>query len=94
MQSNELAVPNARRRIPGNKGKLVGAKPPLRPKHGWLIRTKLQVEGRAHDSAMFNRAIESKLRSCDVAALKVEDIAPSGAPLMSNGTVEKDWPTR
>jgi hypothetical protein len=43
---------------------------------------------------MFNRAIESKLRSCDVAALKVEDIAPSGAPLMSNGTVEKDWPTR
>jgi len=61
-----------------NKGKLIGAKPPLRPKHVWSIRTKLQVEGRTRDLAMFNLAIDSKLRGCDVVALKVEDIAPSG----------------
>jgi hypothetical protein len=63
--------------VPWNKGKLIGAKPPLRPKHVWSIRTKLQVEGRTRDLAMFNLAIDSKLRGCDVVALKVEDVAPS-----------------
>src|SRR6202140_538166 len=63
---------------PWNKGKLIGAKPPLRPKHVWSIRTKLQIEGRMRDLAMFNLAIDSKLRGCDVVALKVEDIAPHG----------------
>ena len=61
-----------------NKGKLIGQKPPLRPKHVWSIRTKLQVEGRTRDLAMFNLAIDSKLRGCDVIALKVDDVAPSG----------------
>jgi integrase len=61
-----------------NKGKLIGAKPPLRPKHVWSIRTKLQVEGRIRELAMFNLAIDSKLRGCDVVALKVEDVAPNG----------------
>ena len=69
---------NATKRLPWNKGKLTGAKPPLRPKHVWSIRTKLQVEGRTRDLAMFNLAIDSKLRGCDVVALKVEDIAPQG----------------
>ena len=56
-----------------NKGKLIGAKPPpLRPKHVWAIRTKLQIEGRIRDLAMFNLVIDSKLRGCDVVALKVE----------------------
>jgi integrase len=66
------------RRVPWNKGKLIGAKPPLRPKHVWSIRTKLQVEGRTRDLAMFNLAIDSKLRGCDVVALKVDDVAPIG----------------
>src|SRR5436190_6711408 len=61
-----------------NKGKLIGAKPPLRPKHVWAIRTKLQVEGRVRELAMFNLAIDSKLRGCDVVALRVEDVAPNG----------------
>ena len=65
-------------RVPWNKGKLIGAKPPLRPKHVWSIRTRLQVEGRTRDLAMFNLAIDSKLRGCDVVALKVEDVAPHG----------------
>ncbi len=68
-------------REPWNKGKLIGAKPPLRSKHVWSIRTKLQVEGQTRDLAMFNLAIDSKLRGCDVVALKVEDVAPSGYTL-------------
>jgi hypothetical protein len=78
MQGTENAVPTASKRLPWNKGKLTGAKPPLRPKHVWSIRTKLQVEGRTRDLAMFNLAIDSKLRGCDVIALKVEDVAPNG----------------
>ena len=64
--------------VPWNKGKLTGAKPPLRPKHVWSIRTKLQIEGRARDLAMFNLAIDSKLRGCDVVAIRVEDVAGGG----------------
>ena len=69
---------NFSKRVPWNKDKIVGAKPPLRPKHVWSIRTKLQVEGRTRDLALFNIAIDSKLRGCDVVALKVDDIAPRG----------------
>ena len=78
MQIQDNAIPIAPKRTPWNKGKLIGAKPPLRPKHVWSIRTKLQVENRTRDLAMFNLAIDSKLRGCDVIALKVEDVAPSG----------------
>jgi hypothetical protein len=56
----------SRRHVPWNKGKLTGAKPPLRPKHVWSIRSKLQLENRVRDLAMFNLAIDSKLRGCDV----------------------------
>jgi hypothetical protein len=59
--------PTPNKRLPWNKGKLIGAKPPLQPKHVWSIRTKLQIEGRAHDLAMFNLAIDNKLRGCNPA---------------------------
>lgn len=78
MQDNHNCVSTPPRRTPWNKGKLIGAKPPLRPKHVWSIRTRLLVEGRTRDLAMFNLAIDSKLRGCDVVALKVEDVAPNG----------------
>lgn len=71
-------IENVSKRVPWNKGKVVGAKPPLRPKHVWSIRMKLQVEGRVRDLALFNIAIDSKLRGCDVVALKVDDVAPGG----------------
>jgi len=74
MQDQVNATPTPQRRVPWNKGKVTGAKPPLRPKHVWSIRTKLQIEGRARDLAMFNLAIDSKLRGCDVVAIKVDDI--------------------
>jgi integrase len=78
MQDSVEASPRTQQCGPWNKGKLIGAKPPLRSKHVWSIRTKLQVEVQTRDLAMFNLAIDSKLRGCDVVALKVEDVAPSG----------------
>jgi hypothetical protein len=83
MQDNEALASVAPKRGAWNKGKLIGAKPPLRPKHVWSIRTKLQVADRKRDLAMFNLAIDSKLRGCDVVALKVEDIAPHGYAVRS-----------
>jgi hypothetical protein len=62
-----------------NKGKLTGAKPPLRPKHVWAVRTRLQLANRLRDLPLFDLAIDSKLRGCDVVALKpVVDVAPTG----------------
>jgi integrase len=78
MQDQVNATPTPHKRVPWNKGRVTGAKPPLRPNHVWSIRTKLQLEGRTRDLAMFNLAIDSKLRGCDVVALKVEDVAPNG----------------
>ena len=75
---SDVPANSARAHVPWNKGKLVGAKPPLRPKHVWAIRSKLQLEGRKRDLAMFNLGIDSKLRACDVVRLRVDDVAPQG----------------
>lgn len=66
------------KRQPWNKGKLIGPKPPLRPKHVWAIRTQLQLQKRVRDIALFNLAIDSKLRGCDLVSIRVEDVAPRG----------------
>jgi hypothetical protein len=58
-----------------NKGKLTGPKPPLRSGHVWLIRAKLQSEMRTRVLALFNLAIDCKLRGCDVVALRADDLA-------------------
>jgi len=76
--SDNANCPLPKKRTPWNKGKLIGARPPLRPKHVWSIRTRLLLEGRIRDLALFNLAIDSKLRGCDVVAVRVEDIAPNG----------------
>jgi hypothetical protein len=62
MLDNENCLP-VRTRTPWNRGKLIGARPPLRPKHVWSTRTRLLLEGRVRDLAMFNLAIDSKLRA-------------------------------
>ena len=78
MNDNDPGSRSTRSREPWNKGKLIGPKPPLRVSHVWSIRTKLQLEGRTRDLALFNLAIDSKLRGCDVVAVRVDDIAPNG----------------
>ena len=66
------------RRPASTKRKLRGPKPPLRVGHVWSIRAKLQLERRVRDLALFNLAIDSKLRGCDLVALRVVDVAPNG----------------
>lgn len=60
---------------PWNKGKLIGQKPPLKLHEIWSIRTRLQIASKIRDLALFNLAIDSKLRRCDLMKLKVRDIA-------------------
>ena len=59
---------------PWNKGKLIGQKPPLKLKEIWAIRIRLQLSKRYRDIALFNLAIDSKLRACDLVRLKVSDV--------------------
>src|SRR5437764_6187428 len=61
-------------REPWNKGKLVGQKAPLKLKDIWAIRVRLQLGERARELALFNLAIDSKLRSCDLVKLRVRDV--------------------
>ncbi len=63
---------------PWNKGKLVGQKAPLRLGEIWAIRVRLELLGCVRDLALFNLAIDSKLRGCDLVQLKVQDISQGG----------------
>jgi len=63
--STEIPTNSTTSRVAWNKGRLVGQKRPLRPKEVWAIRVRLQMKRRKRDLAMFNLAIDSKLRGCD-----------------------------
>ena len=76
--STEIKINNASSRVAWNKGRLVGQKRPLRPKEVWAIRVRLQIRHNKRDLAMFNLAIDSKLRGCDLVSLRVDDIAVGG----------------
>ncbi len=65
----DLLTCKPQNRTPWNKGKLVGQKPPLKLKEVWAIRIHLQIAHRIRDLALFNLAIDSKLRSCDLVKL-------------------------
>lgn len=60
--------------VPWNKGKVTGQKPPLKPREVWAIHVRLQISARVRDLALFNLAIDSKLRGCDLVHLRVEDV--------------------
>jgi integrase len=62
-------------RQPWNKGTLVGQKTPLRLRDIWAIRVRLQIAERTRDLALFDLAIDSKLRACDLTKLRVRDVA-------------------
>jgi integrase len=64
--------------VPWNKGKLVGQKLPLKLQEIWAIRIRLQLNGRCRDLALFNLAIDSKLRACDLLNLRVSDVMVGG----------------
>lgn len=69
---------NAAHREPWNKGKIVGQKAPFKVKEIWALRVRLQMEGRVRELALFNLGIDSKLRGCDLVALKVRDVCHGG----------------
>ena len=58
---------------------IVGAKLPLRPMHVWAIRVRLQIARRVRDLALFDIALDSKLRGCDVVSLRLPDVIAAGA---------------
>ncbi|HHZ95598.1 MAG TPA: integrase [Flavobacteriales bacterium] len=60
------------------KGRLAGQKPPLKPQEVWSIRVLLKIHGKTRDLALFDLAIDSKLRCCDLVALRVSDISQNG----------------
>jgi len=64
----------AQKREAWNKGKIIGQKPPLKPKDIWAIRIHLQHKHAVRDLAMFNLALDSKLRGCDLVNLRVRDV--------------------
>lgn len=66
------------RRVPWNKGRLTGQKPPLKLREIWGIRARLQMSSNVRELAMFNLAIDSKLRACDLTRLQVQDISVGG----------------
>ena len=70
----EIEMKTEQSREAWNKGKLVGQKPPLRPKDVWAIRVYLQNAHAVRDLALFNLAIDSKLRGCDLVSLRVRDV--------------------
>jgi hypothetical protein len=74
------------KKAPWNKGRLIGQKRPLKPKDVWAIRVRLQLEGRKRDLVLFNLAIDSKLRGCDLVRLRVEDVC-AGGRVRDRGTV-------
>ena len=76
--STEIKISSASSGVAWNKGRLVGQKRPLRPKEVCAIRIRLQIRQTKRDLAMFNLAIDSKLRGCDLVSLRVDDIALGG----------------
>ena len=62
-----------------NHGRIIGQKKPLQPKHVWAIRIRLELAGAVRDLALFNLAVDSKLRGCDLVKLRVSDVFAAGS---------------
>ena len=80
------ARPINRCQRPWNKGLIIGQKKPLEPKHVWSIRVRLEIAGSRRDLAIFNLAIDTKLRACDLVKLRPDDIC-SGANVRRRATI-------
>lgn len=79
--SNEKSptpLPHTRPVTPWNKGRCIGARPPLKPKQVWSIRFHLQPEQRVRDLALSDLAVDSELRGCDLVKLTIGDVVARG----------------
>jgi len=77
---------NKSTKVSWNKGKLIGQKPPLKIQEIWAIRIRLEIANNLRDLALFNLAIDSKLRSCDLVKLQIKDIT-HGADILKRAMV-------
>jgi hypothetical protein len=80
----EQFISTASRREPWNKGKLVGQKAPLKLKDIWAIRVRLQLSERTRELALFDLAIDSKLRACYLVKLRVLDVSQKASAISSS----------
>lgn len=71
-------LPTSQQQEPWNKGKLVGQETPLTLKNIWAIRVRPKMSNKVRDLALFNMAIDSKLRACDLMELRVSDVSQGG----------------
>ena len=86
---NERQPSLSSKNVPWNKGHLTERKRPLKPKDVWAIRVRLQLKHRARDLALFNLAIDSKLRGCDLVRLEVDDVCAGGRVRDRATTIQK-----
>lgn len=86
----DTATITAARAMPWNKGKLLGQKPLLKLKEIWAIRVRLQLDHRTRELALFNFAVDSKLRGCDLVALRVHDVV-QGSRVAPRAIVMWGW---
>ena len=91
MQRERSAVPlpHGRPVVPWNKGRFIGPKPPLKPKQVWAIRLHLQREQRLRDLAMFDLAIDSKLRGCDLVGLRIGQLVVNATARHRAATIQR-----
>ena len=78
-RNSRSASPTIPPAVPWNKGAFVGPKPPLRAKQVWSIRLNLQREGRIRDLALFDLAIDSKFRGCDLVQVRIGQLVINAA---------------
>ena len=83
-----MQVPHDDHSYPLNKGKLVGQKAPLKPREVWPIRVRLQLADRKRDLALFNLALDSTLRGCDLVNLRVSDVR-TGDEIKNRATISQ-----
>ncbi len=81
--------PITQTRIPWNKGKIVGQKPALKLKELWEIRIRLQMANKIRELVLFNMAIDSKLRGCDLVSLRLSDVMHGGKMLKRAVIIQK-----
>lgn len=86
MQTEQHATAS---RIAWNTGRIIGPKPPLKPRHIWAIRTRLQHDRRVRDLAMFNLAIDSKLRGCDLVRMRIGDVVLGGTVRLKSTIIQQ-----
>ena len=89
MELNQNSAAIVGNRVPWNKGRLIGQKPPLKLKEIWALRVRLQLGKQLRDLALFNLAIDSKLRGCDLIKLRVQDVAQGGKAMNRASIVQQ-----